>query len=344
MKPTVSENENNSGLLIYQTKSGLIQVNLKFDQTQETFWATQAQIAEIFDSSVSNISEHITKIYSDGELLMQDTFREFRNVSNQPIKHYNLDMMIAIGYRVNSKKATQFRIWATKILQEYIVKGFVMDDERLKDPKKSKHFDELLARIREIRASEKMFYQKVKDIYTLAGDYDKTSEQAKVFFKTVQNKMIYAVTGKTAAELIVERCNENLENMGLTSWEGSRVRKVDVDISKNYLTNEELEILERIVTMFIDFAELQILRRKVMQMKDWEVRLDEFLRFNEYSILNDAGKVSHDDMKKIVDKKYESFNSQRKLVEKQLAEQEAKEDFKEIEKEIVQKYVKKPKP
>lgn len=324
-------------IIIYEGKNGT-RVDLK-SLDLETMWANQSQIAEIFDTSISNISEHISNIYKDNELLEKDTFREFRNVSNQPIKHYNLDMIIAVGYRVNSAKATQFRIWATKILKEYIVKGFAMDDERLKDPSRNQYFDELLARIRDIRASEKLFYQKIKDIYKTAIDYEenKNSDEAREFFKIVQNKMLFAICGKTAADLIVSRINAKDKNLGLTSWQGSVVRKKDINIAKNYLNKEEIERLNRLTMMLLEYAEDQAQRRRALTMADWKNKLDNLIEFNDYEVLNNAGKISHDNMEKFVSAEYKKFDDKRKEIEKKEAEEEALKDLQDIEKEIKEK-------
>jgi hypothetical protein len=320
-------------ILIYEGKNG-IRVELRLDGKLDTFWATQEQISNLFTSSISNVSEHISNIYNSGELREEETFRIFRNVQNQPIKHYNLDVIIAIGYRISSSTATQFRIWATKILKEYIIKGFAIDDERLKDPSRNQYFEELLQRIREIRASEKLFYQKIKDVYSTAIDYDKNSDEARVFFATVQNKMIFAICKKRAAELIVERADENDKNFGLKTWSGSRVRKIDVDISKNYLTEKEIKELNHVTTMLLDYAELQVNKGIAMKMSDWSNKLDRFLEFNEYEVCHDAGTMSHDTMEKIVGKRYKTFDDKRKLKEKEGAEREAMEDAKKLEEEV----------
>lgn len=304
-------------------------------------WLTQAEIAELFQTTPQNITQHIKTIYEDNELNQEATCKQYLQVQNEgernierSLKHYNLDIILAIGYRVRSTRGTSFRQWATTHLREYLVKGFVMDDERLKEPGRWDYFDELLQRIREIRTSEKRFYQKVKDVYSLSTDYQSNSELAKSFSKTVQNKMLFAVTGKTAAELIVQRANPTLPNMGLTSWKGSKVRKQDVTVSKNYLTNQELSELNRIVTMFLDYAEDQTLRRKVIYMRDWEENVDKFLNFNERNVLTNAGKVSHDQAEKLAHQHYDAFNHHRRNIELENSELEAIEELKKIEFEI----------
>jgi len=250
---------------------------------------------------------------------------------------YNLDAIIAVGYRVNSKRATQFRIWATRILKEYIIKGFAMDDARLKRAEKWDYFDEWLERIRDIRASEKRFYQKIRDIYATAIDYDKTSEQAQAFFKKVQNKMLWAITGKTAAEIIESRSNPDKPNMGLTSWRGSIVRKYDAGIARNYLKADEIKDLNEIVTMYLDYAERQALQRKTITMEQWSEKLDAFLEFNEQELLTHAGKVKAEVAKKIAEDRYEVFNKKRKIAEARAADEEDLRELEQLEKKLLEK-------
>lgn len=275
-----------SEIILYSTIDGEIKIEARLQN--ETIWLTQKQMANLFDCSTDNISLHFKNIYVELELSENLTTEEFsvvqqegnRKVSRE-INFYNLDAIIAVGYRVNSKKATQFRIWATNILKEYIIKGFAMDDDRLKQVDKWDYFDEWLERIRDIRASEKRFYQKIKDIYTTAIDYDKSSKQAQIFFKKVQNKMLWATTGKTAAELIEARSSSDKINMGLTSWRGGVVRKQNVAIAKNYLNEDEIKDLNEIVTMYLDYAERQARKRQTVTMEQWADKLDGFLKFNE---------------------------------------------------------------
>ena len=264
----------NSEIILYTTPEGEVKIDTVFQD--DTIWLTQKKMAKLFDCSSDNISLHLKNIYRDLELSESSTTEDISEVQKEgnrtvtrKIKYYNLDAIIAVGYRVNSKRATQFRIWATNILKEYIIKGFAMDDDRLKNVEKWNYFDEWLERIRDIRSSEKRFYQKIRDIYTIAIDYDKNSEQAQAFFKKVQNKMLWAVTGKTAPELISRRSNPEQPNMGLTSWKGSIVRKGDVSIAKNYLKQEEIKDLNEIVTMYLDYAERQARQRKTVTMDQW---------------------------------------------------------------------------
>lgn len=322
-------------LILYTTEDGLTKIQLRAEDS--TIWLTQLEIAELFQTSKQNVSLHIKNIINEGELSEKATVKESLTVQiegerkvERKVLVYNLDIILALGYRVSSLRGTQFRQWATTHLREYLIKGFVMDDERLKEPGGWDYFDELLARIKEIRTSEKRFYQKVKDLYALSTDYKADSTQAHLFFKTVQNKMVYAVTGKTAAELIVARANPALPNMGLTSWTGSRVRKQDITISKNYLQQSELESLSRIVTMFLDYAEDQTQQRQVIYMKDWEANLDKFLNFNNRAVLSHAGKISHGSAEKLVHEHYDTFDNRRKQAEQAQAEAEALEDLEHI--------------
>ncbi len=336
-------NEEPSGnVLIYQGKNGT-RVELKSSDGYDTILATQKQMAMLFDVEIPAIIKHIKHIYETAELKENQTTSILEVVQfegekevKRAIKHYNLDMIIAVGYRVNSAKATQFRIWATKILKEYIVKGFAMDDERLKDPKTNQYFKELLERVKEIRASEKLFYQQVRDVYATAIDYEekKQHEDVILFFKTVQNKLIYSITNKTAAELVAERHNTNDGNFGLTSWEGSIVRKKDILSSKNYLTQKELKALNALVNSLLDYLERQTEMEKAITLKDWEIYTDKLISFNEYPVLQNGGTISHDKMQKITESDYEIFDNNRKKIIKKEAEKEAIEDLKVIEKEV----------
>lgn len=288
--------------------------------TDETFWLTQKRMAELFGVEVPAINKHLSNIYETGELhkdatisILETVQQEGRRMVKRKVEFYNLDTIIAVGYRVNSHQATQFRIWATKTLKEFIIKGFVLDDERLKQGKRfgKDYFDELLERIREVRASERRFYLKITDIYEQCSiDYDKDAEITQKFFKTVQNKLHFAISGKTAAQIIAERARADKPNMGLQTWKNApsgKVLKGDIGIAKNYLIEKEIKELERVVTMYLDFAELQASRQIPMKMTDWVARLDAFLQFNEYQILKDAGKVSHEVAMKLAEKEYEKF-------------------------------------
>ena len=281
----MTPSHNFSEIVLYTTTDGKVKIDTVFQE--ETIWLTQKKMAELFNVNVPAISKHLSNIFEEGELQKDATISKMETVQQEGNRSvtrnkefYNLDAIIAVGYRVNSKRATQFRIWATNILKEYIIKGFAMDDERLKQADKWDYFDEWLERIREIRASEKRLYQKIRDIYATSIDYDKTSEQAQIFFKKVQNKMLWATTGKTAAELIENRSNADVPNMGLTSWRGSIVRKQDVAIAKNYLNADEIKDLNEIVTMYLDYAERQARQRKTVTMAQWADKLDSFLELN----------------------------------------------------------------
>jgi hypothetical protein len=324
-------------LILYKTEDGTTAIKLRAEEG--TVWLTQAQIAELFDKGVPAINEHIKNIIKEGELEEDSTIRKFRIVRHEgrrtverEVVHYSLDMILAVGYRVRSLRGTQFRQWATTHLREYLIKGFVLDDARLKEPGGWDYFDELLERIRDIRASEKRFYQKVRDIYATAVDYDPKTDEAQLFFRKVQNKMLWAITGHTAAELVAGRADSNLPNMGLTSWKGNRVRKQDVTIAKNYLDETEVSELNRIVVMYLDYAEDQAKRRKTMTMREWEDKLDAFLTFNERDILRHAGKVSQVVAEKLAGERYEKFDATRRKVERFAADREDFETLGRIEK------------
>lgn len=313
----------NGEIILYTTEDGKTAIHLKSEG--ETVWLTQMELADLFQTTKQNISLHIKNILSTNELseaVVKDNLTTAADGKRYKTKLYNLSMILAIGYRVESQRGVQFRRWATIHLQEYLVKGFVMDDARLKEPKPWDYFDEWLERIREIRASEKRFYQKVRDIYATAVDYDPKSDQAQLFFKKVQNKMLWATTHRTAAELIVERANSELPNMGLKSWKGSRVRQQDVTIAKNYLDHPEIEELNRIVVMYLDHAEDQARRRKAMTMAEWEEKLDAFLIFKERDLLDHAGKISAQVAEKLALERYEEFDRSRRQEEKQIADDE----------------------
>lgn len=285
--------DNNSEILIYQTEDGQTKVDVRIEN--DTVWLTQAEMAELFQKDRTVITKHINNIFKEGELveLGNVQFLHFPN-SDKPVKCYSLDVIISVGYRVKSHRGTQFRIWATQRLKEYIIKGFTMNDDLLKQAGGGNYFDELLARIRDIRSSEKVFYSKVLEIYATSIDYDPRAEMTQRFFKTVQNKMHYAAHGKTAAEVIYERADADKPFMGLTSWTGLAPKKSDVESAKNYLTEEEIDTLNRIVSMYLDFAELQAKNRKPMYMADWLKKLDEFLKISDRDILTYAGKISHE--------------------------------------------------
>jgi hypothetical protein len=311
----MADKNQNNDIIFYTTPTGNVKIEVVFNN--ETFWLTQKAMAELFGVKVPAISKHLTNIFETNELeensvisILETTAADGKSYKTS---YYSLDAIIAVGYRVNSINATQFRIWATKTLREFIIKGFVLDDERLKQGKRfgKDYFDELLERIREIRASERRFYLKITDIYEQCSiDYNKDAEITQKFFKTVQNKLHWAITGKTAAELIALRADASKPNMGLTTWKNApkgKVLKGDIGTAKNYMHEKEIKELERIVTMYLDFAELQAERQIPMKMADWTSRLDAFLQFNEYQILKDAGKVSHEVAMKLVEKEYTKF-------------------------------------
>jgi len=301
-------------ILIYQTENGRTKIDVRLEG--ETLWLTQAGMAELYQTTKQNVSLHIQNIYEEGELNEDSVVKEYLTTAadgkNYRTKHYNLDMIISVGYRVRSHIATHFRQWATRQLREYIVKGFVLNDERLKNPDQPfDYFDELLRRIQDIRTSERRFYQKITDIYATSVDYDPTNEISITFFKTVQNKMHWAITGMTAAEIIHDRADAGKPNMGLTNWRGEKVRKGDVTIAKNYLKSDELSALNNLVEQYLVFAEGQAMRRVKMYMKDWIEKLNGFLSLNDRNILNDAGQISHEIAKELAETQYDKFNKKR---------------------------------
>lgn len=309
-------------ILMYQDGKGRTRIEVRM--RDEMLWLTATQIADLFQTSPQNIGQHITNIYEEEELFEESTTLlltlprlEGSRTVRRTVIHYNLDVVISVGYRVSSRIATRFRQWATQRLVEYVVKGFTMDDERLKNPKAygQQYFDELLERIRDIRASELRAYQKIRDVYKLAVDYDPSDAATKAFYAKMQNIMHYAITGMTAAEIVKSRANREKANMGLTNWQGSRIRKGDVVIAKNYLDEQELDGLNRIVTMFLDFAENRARQRRLMHMADWEERLSAFLEFNEMEILEGSGSMSAEIAKAFAHEEYEAFDGVRRYEE-----------------------------
>lgn len=303
--------------LLYQTPDGESQIEVKLQN--DTVWLSLDQMAELFQRNKSTISRHIKNVLEDGELDANATIANFATVQNEGnrnvernITFYNLDMIISVGYRVHSYRGVQFRIWATKVLKEYIVKGFAMNDDLLKRAGGGNYFDELLARIRDIRSSEKVFYRKVLEIYALSIDYDPRVEMTQKFFKTVQNKMHYSVHGHTAAEVIYERADANKDFMGLTSWSGAMPTKTEAEIAKNYLTHDEINSLNRIVSLYLDFAQMQAEEHRPMYMKDWIAILDDFLKISRKDILTQAGKISAKLAKEKADKEYDKFKERTK--------------------------------
>ncbi len=332
----VSDNEDmdtsKGELIVYQSEDGDVKLDVRLED--ESVWLTQPLMARLFQTTQQNISQHILNIYEEGELTPEATHKKFLSVRQEGdrqirrrLDHYNLDMIISVGYRVKSLIATRFRIWATQRLKEYIVKGFTMDDERLKNPPVKgscvpDYFDEMLERIRDIRASERRMYLRVREIFAMAADYEPTWTETTRFFSIIQNKLHFAATGMTAAGLIQSRANHREANMGLTNWKGREVRKTDVTIAKNYLQENEIDELNRIVVMWLDFAEDQARRRKQVFMRDWEQKLDEFLRFNDRSILPDAGKVKKRTADDHARHEYEKFEIRRREYKESMAEKE----------------------
>jgi len=306
--------ENNTQIIIYQTESGDTKLEVRLEN--ETVWLSQKLMAALFQTTVANINIHLKNIFEEGELIESATIKDFLIVRlegkrevNRTIEYYNLDAIISVGYRIKSKVATRFRQWATQHIKEYIVKGFVMDDERLKNPNQQfDYFEELIRRIQDIRTSERRFYQKITDIYATSVDYDPTLEMSVLFFQTVQNKMHWAITGQTAAEIISERANSKEPNMGLTNWKRNKPRKQDVVIAKNYLSEDELLALNNLAEQYLIFAEGQAIRKKTMHMKDWIEKLDGFLTLNDRQIFTNAGKISHQLAVDMAEIEYEKFN------------------------------------
>lgn len=343
----LSPNESKGELLVYRAEDGQVKLEVRLED--ETVWLTQQMMADLFQTTKQNISQHIQNIYDEGELTPEATVKKFltvRQEGNRQVERkldfYNLDMIISVGYRVKSLIATRFRIWATERLKEYIIKGFVLDDERLKNPPVAgsavpDYFDEMLERIRDIRASERRMYLRVREIFAMAADYEPSLPETTKFFSIIQNKLHYAATGMTAAELIKSRADHLLPNMGLTSWKGDEVRKTDVAIAKNYLKEDEIDELNRIVTMWLDFAEDQARRRKQIFLKDWEQKLDEFLRFNDRQVLPDAGKVSKQAAEDHARAEYEKFAARRREYKEALGEEDYVKQLEEAAKMLPEK-------
>ena len=321
--------------LLYKTEDGRVRIQTRLEN--ETVWLSINQMAELFGVDKSGISRHLKNVFESGELSRDSVVAVFATTAadgkTYQVDYFNLDAIISVGYRVNSIRGTQFRIWATQRIREYIVKGFTMDDERLKETGGGNYFDELLARIRDIRSSEKVFWRKVLDIYATSIDYDPNTDVSREFFKVIQNKMHWAAHGQTAAEVIHGRADASQPNMGMTNWTGARIRKQETEIAKNYLTAEELDLLNRIVTLYLDFAELQAVQHKTMSMRDWVEKLDDFLKLSGRDILTHAGKISHDAAMIKAHEEYEKFRhtqiDQPTEVERHFIE--AEEELKRIE-------------
>jgi len=328
-------NENN--IIIYNTADGKASVSLL--AKDGTAWMNQSQLAELFATTKQNISLHIQNIFEEGELDQNSVVKEYLTTAadgkNYSVAYYALEMILAIGFRVRSKRGTQFRIWANNNLKEYMIKGFVMDDERLKNPDgKPDYFDELLERIRDIRASEKRFYQKVRDLFALSSDYDASDKETNLFYAQTQNKLLFAVTGQTAAEIIVSRADETKLNMALTSFQGAKVRKQDIYIAKNYLDEKEIDTLNRLVVIFLEMAEFRAKNREDVTMEFWKENIDRILEFNDQKVLQGNGSVSHKEMEKTVEAIYDKFDVRRKKQEVIEADKQDLEELRQLEEKI----------
>lgn len=330
-------------LILYTTEDGRSQIKLRADQ--QTVWLTQLEIAELFDASKQNISLHLKNIFADGELDPSATVKQSLTVQTEgsrkvqrSISLFNLDAILAVGYRVRSPRGVQFRRWASTSLKEYLLKGFVMDDERLKNPDgRPDYFDEMLARIRDIRASEKRFYQKVRDLFALSSDYDKTDQTTQTFFATVQNLLLYAVTQKTAAELITARANPADLHFGLLHWKGAQVRKQDILVAKNYLSADEIDTLNRLVVIFLETAELRTKSRQEIRMGFWRQNVDQIISSNGFPLLTHAGTISHAQMENSTNTLYLDFDQRRKQQEARQADQQDEAELKALENTLKQR-------
>lgn len=325
--------DNKGNIIIYTTQDGKASIALY--AKDGSVWMNQNQLAELFDTSVPNISMHISNVLKDKELKENSVVKNYLTTASDgkqyEVTFYSLEMILAIGFRVRSKRGTQFRMWANQNLKEYMIKGFVMDDERLKNPDgRPDYFDELLERIRDIRASEKRFYQKVRDLFALSNDYDRTDKATQMFFAETQNKLLYAVTGKTAAEIIVSRADASRPNMNLTSWKGAIVRKQDIFIAKNYLDHDEIDTLNRLVVLFLESAELRAKNRQILTMQFWRDNVDKILEFQDKKVLQNAGSISKAEMEKQVRRIYGLFDQQRKIEEAKEADAEDLESLKKL--------------
>ncbi len=326
-------------LILYTSEDGQTHLHLRVEG--DSIWLSQQEIAELFQTTKQNVSLHAKNIFEDGELDPDRTVKDSLTVRSEgkrqvrrTISYYNLDLILAIGYRVRSPRGVQFRQWASTHLKEFLIKGFVMDDERLKNPGGWDYFDELLARIRDIRASEKRFYQKVRDLFALSSDYRVREQETQLFFAEVQNKLLYAVTGSTAAELVLKRADPYKPNMALTSWSGSRVRKQDVIIAKNYLTADEIDTLNRLVVIFLEQAELRVKQQKDLTLDFWRSNVDKMLAFNDQPILKGAGSVSREEMERVAHDRYEMFDQQRRIAEAKAADDVDLKELQQLEQDL----------
>ncbi|TBR44971.1 hydroxyacid dehydrogenase [Marinomonas agarivorans] len=331
-----------SEMILYTSDDGNTRLDLRVEG--ETIWLSQLEIAELFQTTKQNVSLHANNILDEGELATETTVKESLTVQmegkrkvKRRIAFYNLDLILAIGYRIRSPRGIQFRQWATTHLKEYLIKGFVMDDERLKEPNGWDYFDELLARIRDIRASEKRFYQKVRDLFALSSDYQQREHDTQLFFAQTQNKLLFAVTGHTAAELVVNRADACKPNMALTTWKGSRVRKQDVIVAKNYLSHDEIDTLNRLVVIFLEQAELRVKNRKDLTLSFWQTNLDRMLEFNDQPVLQGSGNIRTEAMKEIAQDRYQEFDQKRKHREALEADAQDLQALEDVEKQLIGK-------
>lgn len=338
-EPEIS-NDDLGEFVIYTTDDGRVEIHLRL--IDGSVWLTQKEMAELFSVNISAISKHLKNIYSDGELNRQATVSKLENVAfeqgrtvHRSIEHYNLDAIMAVGFRVRGPRGAQFRRWATEVLREYLIKGFAMNDEKLKDPRGTDYFDELLERIRDIRSSEARLYLKIRDIIALAADYDPTSGKSRSIFATIQDKLHYAITGQTSSEILATRCDPQADNLGLTNFKGTRVRKGDIEITKNYLERAELDELNRLVTQFLEYAESQARRRKVVHLDDWVVKTDRFIEFNEYEPLSDQGRISRNQARDMVRERYQIYDSARTQGRNERFDTEILPQLQEIEQRIL---------
>ena len=333
-------------LILYTTEDGRSEIKLRAEQ--QTVWLTQLEMAELFDATKQNVSLHLKNLFAGGELDPAATVKESLTVQTEGARQvqrkvtlYNLDAILAVGYRVRSPRGVQFRRWASTVLKGYLLKGFALDDERLKNPDgRPDHFDEMLARIRDIRASEKRFYQKVRDLFALASDYDNTNQTTKTFFATVQNLLLYAVTQQTAAELVMARANPDDSHFGLLHWQGNKVRKQDILIAKNYLTEDEIDTLNRLVVIFLETAELRTKRREEIRMSFWRQNVDQIISSNGFPVLTNAGKVAHAQMERATSARYLDYDQRRKQNEARQADEQDEAELKALENTLKQR----PKP
>lgn len=337
--PEIS-NDDLGEFVIYTTDDGRVEIHLRL--IDGSVWLAQKEMAELFSVNISAISKHLKNIYSDGELNRQATVSKLENVAfeqgrtvHRSIEHYNLDAIMAVGFRVRGPRGAQFRRWATEVLREYLIKGFAMNDEKLKDPRGTDYFDELLERIRDIRSSEARLYLKIRDIIALAADYDPTSGKSRSIFATIQDKLHYAITGQTSSEILATRCDPQADNLGLTNFKGKTVRKGDIETAKNYLERAELDELNRLVTQFLEYAESQARRRKVVHLDDWLVKTDRFIEFNEYEPLSDHGRISRNQARDMVRERYQIYDSARTQGRNERFDAEILPQLQEIEQRIL---------